>query len=293
MARIGVVLAALGVGLGFGLQEIISNFVCGIILLLERPIRIGDIVTVADTTGRVDRIHIRATTIVNGDNQSMIVPNREFITGNLVNWTHKDKILRIPIKLGVAYGTDPERVVDLLLSVARRDPDVVISPAPSAMLEGFGESGLLFALYAFVPDPALVGPVRHRLCSEIQRRFAEEGIVIPLPTPRAARQRAAPRPGPSPEPAPAAATTGRATAAGAARAPDAGPHATEAGTRRSQARCRGETSEGRRVPTTRPRSMAGPGPGRAGWTHPPATSALRPRRRPPPRDDPGPEIVPG
>ena len=72
--------------------------------------------------------------------------------------------------------------MDLLLSVARRDPDVLISPAPSAMLEGFGESGLLFALYAFVPDPALVGPVRHRLCSEIQRRFAEEGIVIPLPT---------------------------------------------------------------------------------------------------------------
>src|SRR5205807_3435297 len=82
MAKIGVVLAALGVGLGFGLQEIVSNFVCGIILLLERPIRIGDVVTVAGTTGRVDRIHIRATTIVNADNQSMIVPNREFITGN-------------------------------------------------------------------------------------------------------------------------------------------------------------------------------------------------------------------
>jgi potassium efflux system protein len=182
MARIGVVLAALGVGLGFGLQEIISNFVCGIILLLERPIRIGDIVTVADTTGRVDRIHIRATTIVNGDNQSMIVPNRQFITGNLVNWTHNDKILRVGIKLSVAYGTDPQRVVDLLMSVARRDAEVLMSPAPSSMMEGFGDSGLLFALYAFVPEPALVGPVRHRLCSEIQRRFAEDGIVIPLPT---------------------------------------------------------------------------------------------------------------
>jgi potassium efflux system protein len=181
MARISVVLAALGVGLGFGLQEIVSNFVCGIILLLERPIRIGDVVTVAGTTGRVDRIHIRATTIVNGDNQSMIVPNREFITGNLVNWTHKDKILRVTIKLGVAYGTDPGRVVELLMSVARRDADVVISPAPAAMMEEFGESSLRFVLYAFVPEPALVGPVRHRLCSEIQRRFAEEGIVIPLP----------------------------------------------------------------------------------------------------------------
>jgi potassium efflux system protein len=181
MARIGVVLAALGVGLGFGLQEIISNFVCGIILLLERPIRIGDVVTVAGTTGRVDRIHIRATTIVNADNQSMIVPNREFITGNLVNWTHKDKILRLTIKVSTAFGTDPERVVDLLLSTARRDPDVVIARAPAAMMEGFGESGLLFVLFAFVPEPALVGPVRHRLCSEIQRRFAEGGIVIPLP----------------------------------------------------------------------------------------------------------------
>ena len=118
LAKIGVVLAALGVGLGFGLQEIVSNFVCGIILLLERPIRIGDVVTVAGTTGKVDRINIRATTIVNSDNQSMIVPNREFITGNLVNWTLKDKILRVPIKLGVAYGTDPDQVVNLLLSIA-------------------------------------------------------------------------------------------------------------------------------------------------------------------------------
>jgi small-conductance mechanosensitive channel len=182
LAKIGVVLAALGVGLGFGLQEIVSNFVCGIILLLERPIRIGDIVTVAGTTGKVDRINIRATTIVNGDNQSMIVPNREFITGNLVNWTLKDRILRVAIKLSVAYGTDPDKVVDLLLSIARQDPDVLLNPAPSAALEGFGDSALLFGLYAFVPDPNLAGGVRHRLCTEVQRRFVADGIVIPFPT---------------------------------------------------------------------------------------------------------------
>ncbi len=182
LAKIGVVLAALGVGLGFGLQEIVSNFVCGIILLLERPIRIGDVVTVAGTTGKVDRINIRATTIVNGDNQSMIVPNREFITGNLVNWTLKDKILRVAIKLSVAYGTDPDRVVNLLLAIARQDPNVLLKPAPSAALEGFGDSALLFGLYAFVPDPALVGDVRHRLCAEVQRRFVVEGIVMPFPT---------------------------------------------------------------------------------------------------------------
>jgi potassium efflux system protein len=182
LARIGVVLAALGVGLGFGLQEIVSNFVCGIILLLERPIRIGDVVTVAGTTGKVDRINIRATTIINSDNQSMIVPNREFITGNLVNWTLKDKILRVPIKIAVAYGTDPDRVVDLLLKIARQDADVLLNPEPSAVLEGFGDSALLFGLYAFVPEPGLAGPVRHRLCTEVQRRFVEEDIVIPFPT---------------------------------------------------------------------------------------------------------------
>ncbi len=182
LAQIGVVLAALGVGLGFGLQEIVSNFVCGIILLLERPIRIGDVVTVASTTGKVDRINIRATTIINGDNQSMIVPNREFITGNLVNWTHKDKILRVTIKVGVAYGTDPEQIVDLLLAIAHDDPDVLRNPLPSALLEELGDWGLKFALYAFVPDPGLVGRVKHRLSAEIQRRFGESQVGIAYPT---------------------------------------------------------------------------------------------------------------
>ena len=181
-AQIGMVLAALGVGLGFGLQEIVSNFVCGIILLLERPIRIGDVVTVAGTTGKVDRINIRATTIINGDNQSMIVPNREFITGNLVNWTHKDKILRVTVRVGVAYGSDPEQIVDLLLAIAHDDPDVLRNPLPSALLEELGDSALQFVLFAFVPDPSHVGRVKHRLSAEIHRRFAEQNIGIPYPT---------------------------------------------------------------------------------------------------------------
>ena len=181
-AQIGMVLAALGVGLGFGLQEIVSNFVCGIIMLLERPIRIGDVVTVAGTTGKVDRINIRATTIINGDNQSMIVPNREFITGNLVNWTHKDKILRVSIRVGVAYGSVPEQIVDLLLAIAHDDPDVLDDPPPSALLEELGDSALKFVLYAFVPEPSLVGRVKHRLSAEVQRRFGEANIGIPYPT---------------------------------------------------------------------------------------------------------------
>jgi potassium efflux system protein len=180
--KIGMVLAALGVGLGFGLQEIVSNFVCGIILLLERPIRVGDIVTVSGTTGKVDRIHIRATTIINGDNQSMIVPNRAFVTGDLVNWTLRDKVIRVTVRVKVAHGTDPDQVADLLTAIARDDADVLRSPAVSALMEEISDSALLFVLHAHVPDPGLAGRVKHRLFAQIQRRFAAEGIRIPLPS---------------------------------------------------------------------------------------------------------------
>ena len=180
--RIGVVLAALGVGLGFGLQEIVSNFVSGIILLLERPIRVGDTVSVGEMIGKVDRINIRATTIINGDNQSMIIPNRQFITGNVVNWTHKDKIMRVAIKVNVERGTDAEKVTDLLLSIAHADPDVLNNPVPSALLDAIGDVSMQFVLHAFVPEPSLMGRVKHRLYGEVQRRFESAGIVMPWPT---------------------------------------------------------------------------------------------------------------
>lgn len=179
--KIGMVLAALGVGLGFGLQEIVSNFVSGIILLIERPIRVGDVVTVASMTGKIDRINIRATTLINGDNQSLIIPNREFITGNLVNWTHKDKVIRFSVTVHVARGNDPDRVAGLLLEIAGADPDVLTDPAPGAYLEAIGPASLGFILHVFVPDPGFPSRVRHRLCSRIQARFAEAGIEIPLP----------------------------------------------------------------------------------------------------------------
>jgi potassium efflux system protein len=194
--KIGVVLAALGVGLGFGLQEIVSNFVCGIILLVERPIRVGDIVTVSDMTGKVDRINIRATTIINGDNQSMIVPNRAFITGDLVNWTLKDKIIRVTLHVNVAPGTDPDRVSELLVAIAREDADVLRNPVPSALMEEFGDSALSFALHVHVPEPSMAGRVRHRIFSQIQRRFKESGIEIPLPAQELLLKQAGPTPGP-------------------------------------------------------------------------------------------------
>jgi potassium efflux system protein len=171
----------LGVGLGFGLQEIVSNFVSGIILLIERPIRVGDVVTVAEMTGKIDRINIRATTLINADNQSLIIPNREFITGNLINWTHKDKIIRFSIEVHVALGTDPDLVSLLLLEIARADSEVLGNPVPTSYLEAFGASSLRFMLNVHVPDPGVSGKVRHRLCTQIQKRFAEAGIQIPLP----------------------------------------------------------------------------------------------------------------
>ncbi len=180
--KIGMVLAALGVGLGFGLQEIVSNFVCGIILLLERPIRVGDTVTVSGMSGKVDRINIRATTIINGDNQSIIVPNRAFVTSDLVNWTLKDKIIRVSIRMRVSHGTDPDRVSDLLLKIAREDADVLRNPMPASFMEDFCDSALTFVLHVHVPDPSLGSRVRHRLFSQIQKRFAESGIEIPVPT---------------------------------------------------------------------------------------------------------------
>jgi small-conductance mechanosensitive channel len=179
--KIGVVLAALGVGLGFGLQEIVSNFVSGIILLLERPIRVGDVVTVGTLTGKIDRINIRATTLINAENQSLIIPNREFITGNLVNWTHKDKIIRFSIHVNAALGTDPDRVSGLLLEIAKGDSDVLGNPVPSAYLDAFGASFLSFVLHVYVPEPSYQGKVRHRLCTQIQKQFADAGIEIPLP----------------------------------------------------------------------------------------------------------------
>jgi potassium efflux system protein len=180
--KIGMILAALGVGLGFGLQEIVSNFVCGIILLLERPIRVGDIVTVSDMTGSVDRINIRATTIINGENQSIIIPNRAFITGDLVNWTLKDKVIRVSLRLKVAHGTDPDRVAEVLLAAARDDADVLHNPIPAAVMEDFHDFAEVFVLHVYVPEPSLAGRVRHRLFAQIQKRFREAGIAIPLPS---------------------------------------------------------------------------------------------------------------
>ena len=173
--------AAASVGLGFGLQEIFANFVSGIILLFERPMRVGDVITIESTTGTVSRIRFRATTIVDGDRKELIVPNKAFITGNLLNWTLSDSINRVAVKVGVAYGSDPHMVRETLLKIASEHPALLKEPAPSAALEELGESSLVFQLRAFLPNLKDRQKATHELNSMIHDRFKAVGIEIPFP----------------------------------------------------------------------------------------------------------------
>ncbi len=173
--------AALSVGLGFGLQEIVANFVCGIILLFERPIRVGDVITVAHVTGTVTTIRMRATTITNWDRQEFVVPNKEFITGSIINWTLTNPINRVIIPVGVAYGSDTQKARDILLEVAGDHSRIMKEPAPVAAFEAFADSTLNLSLRCYLPD--MDGRLRTitELHSSIDERFKEAGIEIAFP----------------------------------------------------------------------------------------------------------------
>ena len=173
--------AALGVGLGFGLQEIVANFVSGIILLFERPIRVGDTVTIGGITGTVSRIQIRATTLVDWDRKEQIIPNKTFVTQDLTNWTLSDPITRVIIRVGVAYGSDVDKVQDLLYQVATSNERVVEEPAPAVFCVELGESRIDFEIRVFVRDILDFMPLSHELHSAITRALHDAGIKIPFP----------------------------------------------------------------------------------------------------------------
>jgi len=174
-------IAALGVGLGFGLQEIVANFVCGLIVLFERPFRVGDTVTIGEVSGSVSRIRIRATTILDWDRKELIVPNKEFITGQLINWSLSDPISRSIIKVGIAYGSDTELAEKLLLKVLKENPLVLKDPKPSAYFLGFGDNSLNFELRLYINNIDNRLPVQHELHKAIDREFRKAGIVISFP----------------------------------------------------------------------------------------------------------------
>jgi potassium efflux system protein len=173
--------AALSVGIGFGLQEIVANFISGLIILFERPIRIGDVVTVGDTEGAVARIQIRATTIRTWDGQELLVPNKEFITGRLLNWSLSDQITRIKVPVGVAYGSDVQRAMLLMDEAAKQNETILTDPAPYIMFNGFGDNALNLELRCFVGVQAHRLPAITNLHEEINRRFNEAGISISFP----------------------------------------------------------------------------------------------------------------
>lgn len=174
-------IAALGVGLGFGLQEIFANFISGLILLFERPIRVGDVVTIGDLSGRVSKIQIRATTIMDADNKELIVPNKNFITERFVNWTLTDQVTRVVIDIGVSYDSDIDEVSELLMQLAQSHPKVLKEPAPAVLFNGFGESALNFQLMVHARELGDRLDIRHELNSRIFRMFKEHGIEIPFP----------------------------------------------------------------------------------------------------------------
>ena len=173
--------AALGVGIGFGLQEIVANFICGLIILFERPISVGDIITVGDQDGVVTRIRIRATTIRDWDNKELVIPNKEIITGRLLNWSLTDSRLRLTLPVGVAYGSDAALALRILAETVADDERVLADPAPSIIFSDFGDNSLNMVCRFYIDNVDNMWPVKTALHLQIYRRFEEAGIVISFP----------------------------------------------------------------------------------------------------------------
>jgi len=182
LSSLEVLGGALGVGAGFGLQPIVSNFVSGLVLLVERPIRIGDRVEVGSTYGDVMRIGGRSTWIRTNDNEIIIVPNSEFVTSRVTNWTANDRSVRFSIPVGVSYASKPEQVRQLLLEVARQNRDVLTDPAPEVIFDGLGDSSLNFLLRVFtVNQVETPSRLKSDLYFAIFQTFGQHGIEIPFP----------------------------------------------------------------------------------------------------------------
>ena len=173
--------AALSVGLGFGLQEIFANLVSGIILLFERPIRVGDTVTVGEVTGKVSRIQMRATTIMDWDQKELVVPNKTFITNQLVNWTLTDAVTRVVIKFNIASHSDLELAHKVMLTTVQATPMVLSDPEPCVLFMGFGESALTFTIYVYVSELSHRLQVTHNLHIRLVHALREHHIELPYP----------------------------------------------------------------------------------------------------------------
>jgi small-conductance mechanosensitive channel len=180
LSNIAIIAGALSVGIGFGLQNLVNNFVSGLILLAERPIRVGDMVVVGGEEGYVRKISVRSTELETFDGAHVLVPNSYFVSEKVKNWTFRNNVRRIAIPIGVAYGSDPRQVQAVLLKVAADNPDVLKTPGPAVMLDEFAPASVNFTLYAFIADITKTGNVRTELAMAILEAFNEKGIVIPF-----------------------------------------------------------------------------------------------------------------
>lgn len=182
LSSITVLLGALGVGIGFGLQNITNNFVSGLIILIERPIKVGDRIEVAGVTGDVMNISMRATTIRTNDNISIIVPNSEFVSSTVINWSHTDRNVRFNFPVGVSYKEDPQNIKKLLLEVAGENSNVLEHPEPDVLFSDYADSAMVFNLRVwtrtYIDRP---GMLKSQLYYEVHKKFKEHGVEIPFP----------------------------------------------------------------------------------------------------------------
>ncbi len=181
MSQLAIVVGALGVGIGFGLQNVVNNFVSGLILMFERPIQPGDVVEVAGTSGKVREIGMRATTLGTFEGADVVVPNGMLLNEKLINWTLRDMDRRIDVNVGVAYGSDARKVLDLLLGVTKGTEGIAAEPAPSVVFVGFGASSLDFSIRAWTNNFGEWVKIRSDLTVRVYEALAQEGIEIPFP----------------------------------------------------------------------------------------------------------------
>lgn len=181
LSGLAVIFGLLSVGIGFGLQNVTSNFIAGLILLFERPIKIGDTITVGDTEGKVIDISIRSTMIRTLNNISIIVPNSDFIANNVINWSFGDPKIRLDLQIGVSYSSDLDKVLDVLRKIAEEHPKVLQRPSPRVLLLSFGDSSWNMELQVWIGNPQGHHIVRSEINCEIVRKFREHNIEIPFP----------------------------------------------------------------------------------------------------------------